>query len=267
VASSLRNNLIYQTARRLSPAWVKRQFQWVVLQFDRVQIMGRGLQNRRRNTADVFAAIYRSGKWSRGGREYNSGPGTEDKQVAGLYLSVVQNEIGHLEMSGKRFVDLGCGDFRIASRLACLAGSYVGVDIVPALVDSLNTRYGNEQVAFLCANIIDDPLPEGDICFVRQVFQHLSNSQILRVLPKLRAYKHVLITEHVPNRATPYTANLDLAHGPDIRLFWNSGIFLDQYPFSLPTSDLREILSVPGTQTSARDNGEIVTWIYTPGAR
>jgi SAM-dependent methyltransferase len=229
--------------------------------------MVRGLRNRRKNTSDVFAAIYNSGKWSGGGREYNSGPGTEVKQVTGPYFSVVQNEIGYLEMSGKRFVDLGCGDFRIGSKLAYLAGSYVGVDIVPALVDSLKMKYGNERVSFLCADVIDDPLPEGDICFIRQVLQHLSNNQILRLLPRLRAYKHVFITEHVPNRGTPYTTNLDLVHGPDIRLFWNSGVFLDQYPFSLPASDLREILSVPGTSTSVRDKGEIVTWIYTPRTR
>jgi SAM-dependent methyltransferase len=227
--------------------------------------MVRGLQNRRRNTSDVFAAVYSSGTWSGGGREYNSGPGTELRQVTSPYLSVVQKEIGHFEMSGKRFVDLGCGDFRIGSELASLAGSYVGVDIVPALVDSLNRKYGNERVSFLCANIIDDPLPEGDICFVRQVLQHLSNTQILRILPKLRVYRHVFITEHVPNRSAHYVTNLDLVQGPDIRLFSNSGVFLDQYPFSLPALNLREILSVPGTATSVQDSGEIVTWIYTPG--
>jgi hypothetical protein len=53
--------------------------------------------------------------------------------------------------------------------------------------------------------------------------------------------------------------------GPDIRLYWNSGVFLDQPPFSLPSARLEEILSVPGTPIwKGEDPGEIVTWVYRP---
>lgn len=185
--------------------------------------------------------------------------------MADPYLLAVRNEVECLGMSGMHFVDLGCGDFRMGFRIAPLAGSYLGVDIVPALIEHLTGEFGRDHISFRCINIIDDPLPEGDICFVRQVLQHLSNDQILRVLPKLASYKYVFITEHIPNRRNPYRPNLDKAHGPDIRIYWNSGVFLDQPPFSLPASSLREILSVQGTEVwTGEDPGEIVTWIFTP---
>ena len=95
--------------------------------------------------------------------------------------------------------------------------------------------------------MIEDPLPDGDVCFVRQVLQHLSNDQILKILPKLAAYKYVFVTEHIPTRTKSYTPNVDNPHGPDVRLYWNSGVFLEQPPFSVPVSKMREILSVRGT--------------------
>jgi hypothetical protein len=41
-------------------------------------------------------------------------------------------------------------------------------------------------------------LPDGDIVFLRQVLQHLNNSQISRVVQKLYRYKFLVLTEHVP---------------------------------------------------------------------
>jgi hypothetical protein len=97
------------------------------------------------------------------------------------------------------------------------------------------------------------------------VLQHLSNDQIAKILPKLSQYRCVIITEHIPNRAKPYQPNVNKAQGPDIRLFWNSGVFIDRPPFSIPNTLLEEILSVPGTPIRmGEDPGEIVTWAYLP---
>jgi hypothetical protein len=225
-----------------------------------------GVLNRRRNTADVFADIYRTGRWG-GEGEMHSGAGSVHEGIIRQYVFAVRDEIERLGMSGKCFVDIGCGDFRVGSRVASFAGSYIGVDVVPALIKHLSEVHRSERTSFRCINAIDDPLPEGDVCFVRQVFQHLSNDQILRILPKFEAYQHVFITEHIPNRRKPYTPNLDKTQGPDIRLYWNSGVFLDKAPFSVPASKIREILSVSGTPVwSGEDPGEIVTWVYTPSA-
>lgn len=222
------------------------------------------MRNRHKSPAEVFSKIYSSNQW--GGKSgFNSGAGTLDCKAAEPYVGAIRDTIEERGFTGTRFVDLGCGDFRIGSQIAPLASSYIGGDVVPALVEYLNRNHGNERISFRCVDMVLDELPEGDVCFIRQVFQHLSNEQIERILPKLSRYRCVFITEHIPNRSKPHQPNLDKAQGPDIRLYWNSGVFLDQAPFSLPSSNLLEILSVEGTPVwEGQDPGEIVTWIYLP---
>lgn len=247
---------LYRFARGLAPNWAKRLYH-----------RARGARNRGRSTADVFSSIYSSKQWGSAG-EFNSGAGTLHDAVASPYVEAVGKALAGIGLENSRFVDLGCGDFRIGSQIAPLASSYTGCDVVPALVEHLNRNHGNERIRFQCVDMVLDELPEGDVCFIRQVLQHLSNEQIQRILPKLSRYRCVFITEHIPNRSKPHQPNLDKAQGPDIRLYWNSGVFLDQPPFSLPTSGLTEILAVEGTPVwEGQDPGEIVTWMYQPKAR
>ncbi len=223
----------------------------------------RGRINQSRSTSDIFSQIYSTGRWGGDGK-FDSGTGTADESVVDPYVVTVRSEIEKLGLSGARFVDLGCGDFRVGRKIATLSGSYTGVDIVPALIRHLEQSHGRDGISFRCINMIEDPLPDGDVCFVRQVLQHLSNDQILKILPKLAAYKYVFVTEHIPNRTKSYTPNVDKPHGPDVRLYWNSGVFLEQPPFSVPVSKMREILSVRGTALwKGEDPGEIVTWVLS----
>lgn len=62
------------------------------------------------------------------------------------------------------------------------------------------------------------------------------------ILPKLSRYRCVFIAEHIPNREKSYTPNIDKAQGPDIRLYWKSGVFLDKKPFSISPNQLTEKL-------------------------
>jgi hypothetical protein len=244
---------IYRFAQSLAPNWAKRLFH-----------RSRGARNLTKSTAEVFSSIYSSKQWGSAG-DFNSGAGTVDGEVASPYVLAVRKALDDLGIIQSRFVDLGCGDFRIGSQIAPLASSYIGGDVVPSLVEHLNRTHGDERTSFRCVDMILDELPEGEVCFIRQVLQHLSNEQIQRILPKLGRYRCVLITEHIPNRAKPYTPNIDKAQGPDIRLYWHSGVFLDQAPFSVPSPKLTEILTVQGTPVwEGQDPGEIVTWIYQP---
>ncbi len=73
-------------------------------------------------------------------------------------------------------------------------------------------------------------LPEVDCCIIRQACQHLSNAQIMAILEKVNKYKFVIITEHVPLK--PIKKNLDKLHGPDIRLYQGSGMFVEAKPLT-----------------------------------
>jgi len=248
---------LHSLAKAIAPVWFRKLY-------NRLRHRARGLIYRRKNTADVFSSIYATKQWGFTGI-FHSGAGTADAGVSNSYVEVILNYLAEQGFTNTRFVDLGCGDFRIGSEIAALASSYIGGDVVPALVDHLNQTRKTERISFQTVDMVRDPLPVGDVCFIRQVLQHLSNDQIAKILPKLSQYHCVFITEHIPNRAKPYRPNINKDQGPDIRLFWNSGVFLDQPPFSIPGNRLEEILSVPGTPIwKGEDPGEIVTWAYRP---
>jgi hypothetical protein len=99
-------------------------------------------------------------------------------------------------------------------------------------------------VDFQYGNMIEDELPDADLCLIRQVLQHFSNSQILRVLSKCTKYRFVLVTEEVymGSRCQP---NRDKPHGPDYRLYDRSGVYLDRPPFNQHAKSVLELRASP----------------------
>jgi hypothetical protein len=123
---------------------------------------------------------------------------------------------------------------------SAISVNFIGVDIVSDLIAVNQSRYWDATISFKCANIIQDELPDGDLCLIRQVLQHISNAQISRVLANCSKFPYWVVTEDVycGRRMRP---NLDIMHGPDNRLHKRSGVFLDRAPFSLQTQSVLEI--------------------------
>jgi hypothetical protein len=218
----------------------------------------------RRSTEDVFTRIYSHNEWGGQPGEFYSGSGSAYTAVSVPYVANLLRELADLKAERLRMVDLGCGDFRIGRQLAPACAAYVGVDIVHPLVSYNHSTFGSETVSFVHANIIEDPLPPGDICVVRQVLQHLSNAQILAVLPKLKQYRCCFITEHYPSDSRFRATNLDKTHGRDIRLTQGSGVYLDAPPFNIPTTHLRLLFELAGPiDLGNGDAGFIRTYSYS----
>jgi SAM-dependent methyltransferase len=193
--------------------------------------------------AEVFSRVYRDKHWGRRwGRKFFSGPGSHDPKVIGPYIQSVQNFLGEFPRPPD-VVDLGCGDFYVGSQLRYRCGQYVACDVVPELIRHNAAAFANMKVEFACLNIIDDPLPAGEIAFLRQVLQHLSNAQIDRVLTKLGQYRFLVITEHLPATAK-FIPNLDHSFGSGIRVTRNSGVVLTAPPFNLRVGTERELCRV-----------------------
>jgi hypothetical protein len=74
-------------------------------------------------------------------------------------------------------------------------------------------RFITEKNVNKCADIIEDKLPEGDLCLIRQVLQHLSNRQISRVLANCTKFPYLVVTEDVYS-GPRVRVNLDIMHGP-----------------------------------------------------
>ncbi len=205
-------------------------------------------KNAVRSNEEVFGEIYREKKWSddkAAGEAFCSGNGSTTESIVEPYITAISKELQSFA-SPVRVVDLGCGDFRVGSRLVPLCGHYTAVDVVPDLIAHLKATYQQDNLEFLHLDITHAPLPDGDVCLVRQVFQHLSNSQIEAVLAKMTGYSRAYITEHHPENPASVVPNLDKVHGSAIRLFKNSGVFLDKPPFDRYIATCREVLQVPG---------------------
>ncbi|HEY0468383.1 MAG TPA: class I SAM-dependent methyltransferase, partial [Polyangiaceae bacterium] len=152
-------------------------------------------RNSNRTPQEVFSEIYRKGVWGTGKAEpFYSGTGSSTESIVGPYVAAISEYLRSLPEESRRVVDLGCGDFSVGRQLLPYCSSYIGVDVVPALIEHLNSQVSHPQAHFVHADIIDGQLPDGDICLIRQVFQHLSNAQIGKVLAKLDRYRTVFIT-------------------------------------------------------------------------
>lgn len=225
-----------------------------------------GRINRNRKVADVFESIYRKNLWGGKPGEFCSGDGTSDLDITAPYVARITDLSEKEGFAGKTFVDLGCGDFRVGSKLAPLSGRYFAIDVVKPLIQSHLAANTLPNVSFCCLDMIDDEIPDGDVCFIRQVFQHLSNDQISRILPKLTKFRWVFITEHLPSDPNPIYPNLEKVQGTEIRLMQDSGVYLNLPPFSLPAAQLETVLEIPGHEFGGgvAEPGVIRTVLYRP---
>jgi SAM-dependent methyltransferase len=223
-------------------------------------------RNSKKTIEEIFTEIYEENKWGGSRGEFYSGSGSTNDRIASAYLSVISDESVREGFRGLSFVDLGCGDFRIGRLMVPLGSRYTGVDIVRQLIERNQQTYGNATTRFLHLDIVADPLPDGDVCFLRQILQHLSNREISAVLPKLRQYRWVYITEHYPTDNRAIQPNKDKAHGSDVRVIENSGVYLSEPPFNLPSTTLHTVLEIPSDGLGeGHDPGVLRTIRYKPG--
>jgi len=205
------------------------------------------------STREVFSRIYSEGLWSGEGDGPISGSGSRNAAVVEPYIEAIARWAREHEASRLVALDLGCGDFHVGSRIHDLFDRYIAADIVSEVVEHHRRHFDLPRVEFVCIDAIEDDLPEADVVFLRQVLQHLSNDQIRRILPKLRGFKHLILTEHIPEPSALVAPNLDKVQGGGIRLEQGSGVFLEASPFEIEAIEMEELLEVPASDRPAKD--------------
>lgn len=213
------------------------------------------------NTQDVFEKIYKEGIWGKNDKgESTSGPGSHEIEIVKPYINAASELFKKLKIS--KVVDLGCGDFNIGKKLVAYCDHYVACDISKVILERNKKKFKLDNLNFLHLNLSKDVLPEGDLATVRQVLQHLSNSEIKSFVEKINKkspYKFLLITEQLPLKKS-FIPNLDKPSGPKIRLGIDSGIILDQHPFNLKYISKKNILEI--NQENSRRDSVIVSTLY-----
>lgn len=184
----------------------------------------------------TFSRVYHSQQWGlpkpwqRGDARFFSGPGSHNSSIVKPYVTAVRE---FFKMRpGLDAVDLGCGDFNIGRQVRTRFRNYIACDIVSELTERNRRVFAAANVDFRCLNIVDDELPQGQVVFIRQVLQHLSNEQIAQVIAKLKGFDFLVLTEHLPS-TTDFVPNLDHVAGSGLRLASNSGVVLTEPPFRL----------------------------------
>jgi hypothetical protein len=212
------------------------------------------------NAGIIFENIYKNKIW--GGAagsltdQFYSGSGSRDDAIVNTYVNAVSEFLASFDVKPD-VVDLGCGDFNVGKQLRHLCNGYIACDVVDSLVEFNKVSFDNLNVDFRCVNLSIDVIPKGDVVFIRQVLQHLSNEHILPIISKLvENFKYLILTEHLPINHN-FPPNVNISTGGNIRLNLNSGVVLTAPPFNLPIKNERILCEC------AQYSGRIQTIIYS----
>ena len=121
--------------------------------------------------------------------------------------------------------DAGCGEFNWMSRLSSGLTTYLGVDIVPGLIEMLRTTYaGRPGHQFLDQDLIAKTLPACDAILCRDCLTHLAPVEALGAIKRFKesGSEYLIATTHPAGR------NADINSGG-----WHP-MNLCAAPFNLP---------------------------------
>ncbi|UKM64980.1 class I SAM-dependent methyltransferase [Flavobacteriaceae bacterium GSB9] len=207
-------------------------------------------------TKAVMEQIYDKHLWGGTDFDFYSGAGSHESNIVNPYLNSVISFLKSFEFP-LTVCDLGCGDFNIGQHLTPYSQKYIAVDIVEKLIEHNKKRFHANNLEFYCLDISKDDIPQADCIILRQVLQHLSNSEIQNILKKLTSFKYIILTEHIP--LGHFTPNVDIISGQGNRTKHHSGVNILEPPFNFNVKE-EECLDQHHLENN---KGKIVTTLYS----
>jgi SAM-dependent methyltransferase len=191
--------------------------------------------------SERFSAIYRNRVWINGRSAGSlSGYGSELQNTGSMRLHLTEL----LSSLGTRsLLDIGCGDFSWMQEIR-FPHKYVGVDIVPELIETNNIMFGSEQRSFQALDATQDPLPQVHSILCREVLFHLSFRDIWRLIKNIQASGSLFLIATTDSE-TNY--NADILSGDFRMLNLRKGPFF----FPIPTVSILDDAVSPGRKLSA----------------
>jgi hypothetical protein len=100
-------------------------------------------------------------------------------------------------------------------------------------------------------------IPQTEVILVRQVLQHLSNTEIEKFAKNIKGkFQYLIVTESL-SKSMFFKPNKDIDTGPGIRIHEKSGVVLEKEPFNLEFSKLDVIME------EAKGRELFVTKVYS----
>jgi hypothetical protein len=135
----------------------------------------------------VFEAIYKDNSWG-----FGSGHGSLPKVTKG-YRAYIENFIKENHI--KTVVDYGCGDWQFSKLIDWGDAKYIGLDIVPSVINTNKRVYGTNNIKFRLIKPMSSELPKGDLLIVKDVVQHWPTPDVKKFLETIAPqYKFALVT-------------------------------------------------------------------------
>lgn len=206
-------------------------------------------------TKDAMEQVYKMNLWGTNKTNFYSGEGSHHPKIVTPYIEALTIFLTSFK-NPLVVCDLGCGDFNIGKELVKYTEKYIAVDIVKDLITYNKSAFKEKNLEFQCLDLAVDNLPAGDCAILRQVLQHLSNTEILNILSKLTDYNYVILSEHLPQG--DFIPNKDIISGQGIRLKKQSGINLLAPPFNFKVKEERTLTTV----ALKNNEGVIDTTLY-----
>ncbi len=159
-----------------------------------------------------------------GSSESKSGEGSTIEQTA-----EIRKRLPYIfkKYNIKTLIDAPCGDYNWMRYVRMDdIDRYYGIDIVKNLIEKNKVDYGNEKIEFICADIINDRLPSGDMILCRDCLVHLKYKDGLRTIQNFKKnnIKYILITTF-----NLLNDNVDLSPGE----IWRP-LNMQVFPFNFP---------------------------------
>jgi hypothetical protein len=139
----------------------------------------------------TFTHIFRENLWGDSESASGSGSGHTATESIRVELPKIFDVYGI-----KSVLDAPCGDFVWMDKINLNVDKYIGVDIVPELIESNTKKYASETISFLCADIATETLPTADLIICRDCFIHLPTRMIHSALANFVASgaRYIFIT-------------------------------------------------------------------------
>jgi methyltransferase family protein len=153
----------------------------------------------------IFSEIYSSRAW--GDCESVSGPGSGVQRTA-PFRSNLATLLAELHTG--LLLDAGCGDFNWMKETEIGGSRYIGMDVVPELINRNEQQYGTSGRTFLNLDLTQDKLPKADVVLCRDCLVHFSFEHIFKAIRNFKSSgsRYLLTTTFIH-----WPRNTDIATG------------------------------------------------------